>query len=559
MPRSSAPTRSRGSADFNLRILAPLKWYFDDRAGGREAFAAMCDAAGLESADFDRKVAWVSWETFELLLRETRRIVGSDEELMRACSYKMTKSYGPLRYFFWATSPALIYRGAEAGNRFFSTVSKFEVLAAGRNHARLRYTSARPESRLMCLSRQAQSTRLPVEYGMPAAHCVETSCIAKGDDACVYDFHWFERPRWVWTALGATIGLGATGLAVRAGLGVAALSWPVLGAAIALLAEQTLRTRGNDRARDHMSQALREAVNDEASVRRELRALEERQSEWARLLEETTADRLAMVEDAAKHLAALTARENRLLEYSHDLRAPLSVIKLNIQGIGDDLPEEQQTLRDTLAEADRMTEMVEWLIKSVASTRGLVTLRPARIEIGPLVEVIRRRVQALVFARDIRVSVFSNREAPESVEVDRMLLDRILDNLTTNAAKHTESGSIVVELDGTPGFFVIKISDTGPGIPEDEIEGIFQRKPRATNQNVERTGTGGFGLGLPIVVELLAQIGGRIEVMSRVGQGTTFWLFLPVKPLDNVVPIRNEERESGKMLREVVRIRKPGG
>ena len=92
-----------------------------------------------------------------------------------------------------------------------------------------------------------------------------------------------------------------------------------------------------------------------------------------------------------------------------------------------------------------------------------------------------------------------------------------------------------------------------------EIEGIFQRKPRATNQNVERTGTGGFGLGLPIVVELLAQIGGRIEVMSRVGQGTTFWLFLPVKPLDNVVPIRNEERESGKMLREVVRIRKPGG
>ncbi|MBW2735422.1 MAG: ATP-binding protein, partial [Deltaproteobacteria bacterium] len=119
--------------------------------------------------------------------------------------------------------------------------------------------------------------------------------------------------------------------------------------------------------------------------------------------------------------------------------------------------------------------------------------------------------------------------------------------------KYTGSGSIVVELDGQPKMLSIKISDSGCGIEPEAFEQIFQ--PGGSDQRSRAVGS--YGLGLSVVVRLLAHIGGRLEVMSKPQVGTTFWVFVPVKPEQ---PVSLEEslqgvpRGSEDGLADVVRI-----
>jgi signal transduction histidine kinase len=125
----------------------------------------------------------------------------------------------------------------------------------------------------------------------------------------------------------------------------------------------------------------------------------------------------------------------------------------------------------------------------------------------------------------VRATVFATREVPEHVQIDPLALDRIVDNLLTNAAKYTERGSIVVEVDGSPGFLVVKVSDTGCGIQPEELERVFE----VGGSSAESRRGDSFGVGLSVVVQLLDQMGGRLEIMSKPGSGTTFWVYLPVR------------------------------
>ena len=81
-----------------------------------------------------------------------------------------------------------------------------------------------------------------------------------------------------------------------------------------------------------------------------------------------------------------------------------------------------------------------------------------------------------------------------------------------------------MELDGTPGHLVIKVSDTGRGIAPEDLDLIFQ----PGGSSVESRRGDSFGVGLSVVVQLLDQMGGRLEVMSRPGSGTTFWVDFPL-------------------------------
>jgi hypothetical protein len=149
---------------------------------------------------------------------------------------------------------------------------------------------------------------------------------------------------------------------------------------------------------------------------------------------------------------------------------------------------------------------------------------------------LRRRTRALVLGRDIRVSVFRTREAPQTLETDPLVLERVMDNLCTNAAKYTDQGSIVIELDGTPEHLVVKVSDTGRGIESDRMHRIFQ----SLGSGPDARSAQSLGVGLSVVVQLLRQIGGRLEVMSRPGSGSTFWVHFPILvkeriPSDNAV------------------------
>jgi signal transduction histidine kinase len=109
---------------------------------------------------------------------------------------------------------------------------------------------------------------------------------------------------------------------------------------------------------------------------------------------------------------------------------------------------------------------------------------------------------------------------------DRSELDRMLNNLVSNAVKYTQQGEVHLLLEQRDGFARLVVNDTGIGIPEDDLPRLFQEFFRARNaKKVKQTGT---GLGLSIVKDLVDRYGGEIEVASVEGEGTTFTLRLPL-------------------------------
>jgi signal transduction histidine kinase len=185
----------------------------------------------------------------------------------------------------------------------------------------------------------------------------------------------------------------------------------------------------------------------------------------------------------------------------------------------DDLTEMEEA-------AQRMNRLVrDFLVAATSRSGDLVALQAAPLEVPPLVDSLRRRLQAQVLGKDIRVSVFASREAPAQILCDPLLFDRVVDNLLTNAARYTRQGSIVVDLSGTSDGLAVKISDTGEGLGDDELRLVF--RPGETGRAGQEDS---HGLGLSIVVRLLDQVGGRLEVLSRPGMGTTFWAHFPLAP-----------------------------
>ena len=98
-------------ADYNLKILAPMARFFKE-AGRHDDLAQICKASQLAVSDFDTPIRWISLPQFEAFHAETRARVASDDEFRDVCAYRMAESYGPLRFFFWATTPVADHRGS---------------------------------------------------------------------------------------------------------------------------------------------------------------------------------------------------------------------------------------------------------------------------------------------------------------------------------------------------------------------------------------------------------------------------------------------------------------
>ena len=136
-----------------------------------------------------------------------------------------------------------------------------------------------------------------------------------------------------------------------------------------------------------------------------------------------------------------------------------------------------------------------------------------------------RRERTLAYGKDITTAVTCGPDGPTVIEVDPIVLDRILDNLLTNAVKYTERGDITVTFEGESEHLVVRVSDTGRGIAPDELRRCFT--PEGAPES--RRASNSLGVGLSVVVRLLADIRGRLEVQSRPSEGTTFWVYLPIR------------------------------
>jgi signal transduction histidine kinase len=217
-------------------------------------------------------------------------------------------------------------------------------------------------------------------------------------------------------------------------------------------------------------------------------------------------------------------RRMLLADVAHELRTPLAVIQANLEGLLDGLyPNDRDHLSLILEETRMMSHLLDDLQTLSTAEAGALRLDRERVAASELVD---DAVAAFrVAAADAGVSL--DRRVAESVpevSVDRLRIAEVFTNLLSNALRHTPRGaSIVVEAAAGGSSVAFSVTDTGSGIPADQLATVFDRFAKAP-------GSRGVGLGLAIAKSLIEAHGGEIDVESPPGGGTRVRFSLPGDP-----------------------------
>jgi two-component system sensor histidine kinase VicK len=222
---------------------------------------------------------------------------------------------------------------------------------------------------------------------------------------------------------------------------------------------------------------------------------------------------------------AAQAKDDFIADASHELRTPLTVLRGNAEQalvLGRRSPRE--LYEDIASEAVRMSRIVDDLLLLALSDAAGLPLSLERIEAEPFLVEVAARAEPLVAEAGTTLAV--ERLAEAEIEVDPARIEQAIRILLDNAAKYGRDAPVRLRAEARDGTVSVAVRDEGPGIPTEAVGHIFERFYR-----VDRTrsrSSGGAGLGLAIAQSIVAAHGGRILVDSRVGEGTTMTIVLPV-------------------------------
>lgn len=225
--------------------------------------------------------------------------------------------------------------------------------------------------------------------------------------------------------------------------------------------------------------------------------------------------------------ALFNAQQRLVADVSHELRTPLTTLRGNLdllrRGAAEDPEMRQEIIHDMEVEASRMSRMLSDLLLLAQADAG-IQLRKEPVELDTLLLEVYR--QALLMAEG-KVEVHIGREDQAQVMGDADRLRQLLLNLVENAIKYTPpGGQVTLSLDREPGWVRISVADTGIGIAPEDLPHIFERFYRA--DKARSRAQGGTGLGLSIAQWIAEAHGGQITVQSKLGEGSTFTLWLPM-------------------------------
>ena len=213
---------------------------------------------------------------------------------------------------------------------------------------------------------------------------------------------------------------------------------------------------------------------------------------------------------------------------SHELRTPLSLIQaeatLALQRARS--PEEYQKSLESIAEeAEHMSRIIEQLLFLARADSGSERIAFDEINVADLLREVGADMEAL--SRDKGVALAMRLDVPAVVRGNEGLLRRLFLNLVDNAVRYTpEGGKVSIASDTAGDEALVSVSDTGIGIPPEHLPHIFERFYRV--DKARSRSDGGSGLGLAICKQVVDLHGGRIEVDSKEGQGSTFKVFVPL-------------------------------
>lgn len=267
----------------------------------------------------------------------------------------------------------------------------------------------------------------------------------------------------------------------------------------------------------------------------ELRERQEDLLSLTRELEDTNRGIVALyaeIEDKAERLRRADEMKSRFLSNtSHELRTPLSSIralaKLLLDRMDGDLtPEQERQVRFIEAAAADLSELVNDLLDLAKIEAGRVEVQVAPVVVDNLFRALKAMLRPLVDEARVDL-VFETSDFTEAFDSDEGKISQVLRNFISNALKFTEQGAVTVSAFHDPDTDTItfSVADTGIGISPDNLQLIFEEFSQIEHLLQRRSK--GTGLGLPLCRKLAKLLGGRVDVVSQPGVGSTFSLVLP--------------------------------
>lgn len=221
-----------------------------------------------------------------------------------------------------------------------------------------------------------------------------------------------------------------------------------------------------------------------------------------------------------------------LANMSHELRTPLNSLLILSKLLGDNpqgnLSDEQVKYAQTIeSSGNDLLTLINDILDLSKIEAGHIEIRPDTVSLQRLTADIRQLFEPVAQARGLEFQIALDDDCPKAIETDRLRLEQILKNLLSNAFKFTERGSVRLAVSPQPdGRIAFAVKDTGIGISPDQQQGIFEAFHQADGTISRRFG--GTGLGLSISRELARLLGGKITLQSKVGEGSSFALDIPL-------------------------------
>jgi signal transduction histidine kinase len=222
---------------------------------------------------------------------------------------------------------------------------------------------------------------------------------------------------------------------------------------------------------------------------------------------------------------------------SHDLRSPLTLIRgyaTMLEMVGGLNEQQLGYVGKIVMGVESMSHMVTNLLDLGRIDAGVGLLVETTV-VKDIVKAVMEPLQMIADQKNVGLAQVSAPDLPEAIDADRALLQQAVYNLVENAIKYTpEHGTVTLWVKTAPQGLQFEVQDTGIGIAPADLPRLFEKYFRGSQR--EARAQRGSGLGLAIVRSIAELHGGKVWVESELGQGSTFFMFIPASPLDASKP-----------------------
>lgn len=244
-------------------------------------------------------------------------------------------------------------------------------------------------------------------------------------------------------------------------------------------------------------------------------------------IEVNSKDELGKMSSAYNKMADTIAaqrniRKNMIADISHELNTPLSIIRLEAQGMRDKMQPAEEAAYNILREIDHLGGLIADLELVAEVMENQLRLNVEAVRLSTFFESIAKRWRFSAQQQDLKL-ICTDTTTPPTWKMDKNRMRQVIDNLLRNAFRYTPAGgTVTLHSESDSSFLIITVTDTGAGMGQNEIKHIFERFYSEKTKS-----THGSGLGLSIVKQIVELHNGKVEVVSRVNNGSKFIIKLP--------------------------------